>query len=63
MDALRTEDLRADTNTDHHVLEVGIFLNAPDPKALRTLGKTPESVGSDDPIDIKGDREWSEKRA
>ena len=56
MGALRTEDLRADTNTDHHVLEVGIFLNAPDPKALRTLGKTPESVGSDDPIDIKGDR-------
>jgi starch phosphorylase len=34
-DALRIGDLRVETNADHHVFEVEIFLNDLDPKAMR----------------------------
>ena len=33
--ALRNGDLRVETNADHHVFEVEIFLNDLDPKAMR----------------------------
>jgi starch phosphorylase len=50
--SLRFGDLRVETNADHHVFEVEIFLNDLDPNAVR-VELYADGIGGSDPVRVE----------